>query len=341
MAAIVSSPDFREQASNPILSYDARMSAVPCGHDPVLMEAVLRELAPRAGQRIVDCTMGLGGHAQLIAQKLGPGGLLIGIDADPRNLELARMRLGNAPCPIRFFHANFAELPQVLAAAQIPRVDGLLADLGVSTNQLFDSQYGLSFSIDMDLDMRLDPRVPRSAADLVNSLPERDLANVLYELAQERYSRRIARKIVEARRVSPITTTLRLCELVRQAVGKRPRRITGTQRTHSQRRAPEIDDATRTFLALRMEVNQELPHLQALLEAAPRCLNAGGRRVVISLQSSEDRVVKRALLSAKQRGLLDILTAKPLCPDQQELAGNPRSRSAKLRAAQRTAIEAL
>jgi 16S rRNA (cytosine1402-N4)-methyltransferase len=223
----------------------------------------------------------------------------------------------------------------VLAEIGTPHVDGILADLGLSTNQLFDPHYGLSFAQPMPLDMRIDPRLSRTAADLVNSMREDDLANVLYELAQERYSRRIARKIGDARRLSPINTTDRLAELVRSAIPRRGG-------------APEkIDPATRTFLALRIAVNREVENLAALLEQAPRALRPpgtgtaegdfrrGGRLAVISFQSTEDRRVKQAFRSAEQAGLLKVLTKKPLSPADDELAQNPRSRSAKLRAAER------
>jgi len=243
----------------------------------------------------------------------------------PRNLEFAsqRVRATAATCTLRFFHANFAELAEVLEAAGIKHVDGVLADLGLSTNQLFDEQYGLSFAQPMPLDMRIDPRIRRTAADLVNTMREDDLANVLYELAQERYSRRIARKIGEARRLSPIKTTDRLAELVRSAIPKRGG-------------APEkIDPATRTFLALRIAVNREVENLAALLEQAPRALSPGGRLAVISFQSTEDRLVKQAFRSAEQTGLLKIVTKKPVSPAEAELAKNPRSRSAKLRIAER------
>jgi 16S rRNA (cytosine1402-N4)-methyltransferase len=292
-----------------------------------LLNEVLETLDPRPGQVFVDCTLGRGGHAAAVAERLGPAGLLIACDVDPRNLEFARQRLAGASCPIRFFHANFAELPEVLEAVAVPAVDGILADLGLSTNQLFDPHYGLSFAQPMALDMRIDPRLPRTAADLVNSMREDDLANVLYELAQERYSRRIARKIGEARRLSPITTTDRLAGLVRSAVpsgagahGKRER----------------IDPATRTFLALRIAVNQELDNLAALLKQAPAKLSQPGGRVgIISFQSTEDRLVKQAFRSAEQAGVLKLITKKPLSPAPEELAANPRSRSAKLRVAER------
>ena len=297
------------------------------GHEPVLLQEVLQILAPSSGKVFLDCTTGRGGHATAVAQHLGPQGLLILLDADPRNLEFARDRLRDAPCRTRFFHANFAELSDVLKIAGHQRVDGILADLGLSTNQLFDPQYGLSFSQPMPLDMRIDPRNEKTAADLVNHLKEEDLANVLYELAQERYSRRIARKIVEARKISPIKTTDRLAEIVRSAIPSRP------NKRGARGGAPvEIDPATRTFLALRMVVNQERENLQSLLQTAPRHLSGGGRLAVISFQSTEDRMVKQAFRSAEQTGLVKIITPKPLSPADQEIAANPRSRSAKLRA---------
>jgi len=293
------------------------------GHDPVLLDEVIRALALAPGKTIVDCTLGRAGHSSAIAEQLGPTGLLIGLDVDPRNLEFAKARLADVPCQVRLFHANFAELPDVLHTAGIAKVDGILADLGLSTNQLFDPHYGLSFGADMSLDMRIDPRIRRSAADLVANLPEADLADVLYNLAQERYSRRIARKIAEARRISPITSTERLADLVRAAIPKRGG-------------APEkIDPATRTFMALRMAVNQEMENLDALLTQAPKFLNPGGRFAVISFHSMEDRPVKQAFRSAEQTGFLALVTKKPLSPSDSEIAANPRSRSAKLRVAEK------
>ena len=297
----------------------------PTGHDPVLLSEILEYLGPAQGKTFVDCTLGRAGHASAIAAHLGADGLLIGLDADPRNLQFAQSRLADAPCRVRLFHANFAELKDVLNEVGIDQVDGILADLGISTNQLFDEQYGLSFSQDMPLDMRLDPRIPETAADFVNKMRETDLANVLYELAQERYSRRIARKIVDARRTSPINSTERLAELVRSAIPTRGG-------------APErIDPATRTFMALRMKVNRELENLEALLTQAPTFLKSGGRIGIVSFHSMEDRLVKQAFRSAEQTGQLRILTKKPLSPSDTELASNPRSRSAKLRVGERVA----
>jgi len=289
------------------------------GHESVLLDEVLSWVAPRPGGTVVDCTVGRGGHSLAIAQRMEPSGLLIGLDVDQRNLEYAQPRLAEARTRVRLFHANFANIADVLKEAEVDAVDGILADLGLSTNQFLDPQYGMSFAQDMPLDMRLDLRIRQTAADLVNHLREQDLADVLYNLAQERHSRRIARKIAEARRISPITTTGRLAEIVRSAIGKRSG-------------APEkIDPATRTFLALRMCVNQEIQKLQAFLATAPRLLKPGGRLAVISFQSTEDRLVKQAFRSTAESGLFDVLTKKPISPTEAEIARNPRSRSAKLR----------
>lgn len=294
------------------------------GHDPVLLTETLDLMNIQPGAVVVDCTLGRGGHVQAIADRVGSAGLVLAIDADERNIHFARQRLAQHSARIRFFHANFSELGDVLAHAQIARVDAVLADLGISTNQLFQNEYGMSFARPMPLDMRIDPRSRRSAANLVNELPETELANVLYNLAQERYSRRIARKIADARRFSPIMTTDRLAELVRSAVPSRGG-------------APsKIDPATKTFLALRMAVNQEVENLSALLEQAPRFLSQGGRLAVISFQSTEDRMVKQAFRSAEQVGLLKVITKKPVTPADDEITRNSRSRSAKLRVGERT-----
>jgi len=301
------------------------METPASGHDPVLIRETLEYLDPRSGETIVDCTLGRAGHASVIATRLGPDGLLIGCDVDPRNLEFAQSRLTNSPCRIRLFHANFAELREVLVAAGVGSVNGILADLGLSTNQLFDPHYGLSFAQPMPLDMRIDPRLTITASTLVNSMKEADLADLLFDLAQEHFSRRIARKIGDARRLSPITTTDRLAEICRSAI---PSKRGGS---------PEkIDPATRTFLALRMAVNREVQNLSAFLALAPAALAPDARLAVISFQSTEDRLVKQAFRSAEQTGLVKILTKKPLSPAPDELASNPRSRSAKLRAARKT-----
>jgi len=289
------------------------------GHESVLLDEVMSWLAPPARATVIDCTIGRAGHSLALAQHLGPHGLLIGLDVDPRNLEYAKARLAEVEPQFRLFHANFAEIQAVFAQAGIDSADAILADLGLSTNQFLDPRYGMSFSSDMPLDMRLDPRITQTAADLVNKMPQEDLANVLYNFAQERYSRRIARMIADARRVSPIKTTGRLAEIVRSAIGK------------SGARGEKIDPATRTFLALRMAVNREIENLQTLLATAPRLLKSGGRLAVISFQSMEDRLVKQAFRSAAESGSYEVLTKKPIGPAEAEIARNPRSRSAKLR----------
>ena len=304
----------------------------PAGHDPVLLAEVIDALLSPSVDRpwvIVDCTLGRGGHARAIADQLRPIDLLIGLDADPRNLAYAGTRLAGVACQTRLFHANFAQLPDALTAAGLPAVasvDGLLADLGISTNQLFDPAYGLSFGTDMPLDMRIDPDTPRSAADWVNQTPEGELADVLYNLADERYSRRIARKVVDARRRAPIKTTGQLAELVRSAIPRRPG-------------PPDrIDPATRTFMALRMAVNDEVANLDALLARGPAALRADGRIAVISFHSVEDRKVKQAFRAADGLGQLRVLTNRPVVPSDDEVNRNSRSRSAKLRVAQRTGV---
>ena len=302
------------------------MDLPAAGHEPVLLDEVLTTLNPQPGQVFVDCTLGRAGHSSAITQRLGESGVLIALDADPRNLEYAQTRLKGAPCTVRLFHANFAELEDVLAEAKAPLVHGVIADLGISTNQLFDPVYGLSFAQEMNLDMRLDPRIDRTAADIVNSTREDDLADLLFDLAQERYSRRIARKIAEARRQAPITSTERLADLVRSAI---PSRGGGA--------GDKIDPATRTFMALRMAVNDELGNLSQLLRQAPEHLHPGGRLGVICFHSTEDRLVKQAFRSLEQTGHFSLVTKKPISPTDEEINRNPRSRSAKLRVIQRSA----
>jgi 16S rRNA (cytosine1402-N4)-methyltransferase len=245
--------------------------------------------------------------------------MLIALDVDPDNLKYARKRieaLELKKVELRTFHANFGEAEDVLAELQAPEVDGLLADLGVSTNQLLDHQHGLSFNADRPLDMRLDPRIRTQAADLLVEWDQKQIAHVLQEYAQERYAWRIARKIVQTRTREPILTTGQLARLVRAVVpGK----------------WSQIDPATRTFQALRMAVNNELEVLEQLLDAVPGIMTASGRAVFLSFHSGEDRLVKQAVRSWEQRGLAKGLTKKPLEPSEEEMQKNPRSRSAKLR----------
>jgi 16S rRNA (cytosine1402-N4)-methyltransferase len=286
-------------------------------HQPVLATEVLRLLTPATGETWVDCTTGGGGHTRLIAERVGPNGRVLALDRDPAMLELARPRL--AGLPVTLIATSFDQLGEVLAANGLATVDGVLADLGFSSDQLENSQRGLSFQLDGPLDMRLNQAQGETAAQMVARLNERDLAKVIFEFGEERYSRRIARKIVESRRKEPIRTTAQLADLVRQCM---PR----GKRKHA------IDPATRTFQALRIAVNDELAVLEALLRQLPALVRPGGRVGVISFHSLEDRRVKQAL---RDKQTWQLLTRKPVQPGDEEMRTNPRSRSAKLRAAVR------
>lgn len=310
------------------------------GHEPVLVTEVKTALLPALiditghnNPLFVDCTLGRAGHSIVLSHALPPSARLIGLDLDPRNLEFAAQRLrAQAACQTRLFHANFADLPDVLAQVGLkPQtvgspegVSALLADLGVSTNQLLDPSYGLSISQDGPLDMRLDPEVGTSAAEIVNRWPEDRIADLLFQNADERASRRIARKIAAERKASPINTTRRLADVVRSAIGTRGD-------------PGGIDPATRTFQALRMEANREVANLKRLLETAPDYLRVGGRMAVISFHSGEDRLVKQAFRDAEASGRFRVVGKKPIAPSEAEIAANPRSRSAKLRVLERCA----
>ena len=300
----------------------------PIGHTPVLPHEVCELLAVQSSDTVVDATVGLGGHARLFADSLDSTGRLICLDVDPANLERARANLGDRSCRVEFIHANFAELPRVLGSIGLDRVDVLLADLGVSSTQLDDGERGFSFMRDGPLDMRMDPRLATTAADLVNRLKERDLADVLFYNAQEMRSRRIAKLICNERRNSRITTTGRLAEMVARAQGINP----------SSHKA-KIHPATRTFMALRMAVNDEIPNLETLLKDAPAVLNPDGRFGVIAFHSVEDKAVKLDFRKRKTEQVYQVLTKKPVTAGDEERRANPRARSAKLRAVRRLPTE--
>jgi 16S rRNA (cytosine1402-N4)-methyltransferase len=285
-------------------------------HRPVLPAEVLRLLDPQPGQTWVDCTTGGGGHARMIADRLGPTGRLIGLDQDPTMLELARPRL--AGLPVTLVRANFDHLPEVLRGQGIETVDGVLADLGFSSDQMDRADRGLSFRENGPLDMRLDPTTGQTAADLVNTLSEAALADVFWEYGEERHSRRVARRIVERRAERPFETTADLAELVRRSVP----------------RSGGIDPATRVFQALRIALNDELGALERLLAALPAVVKTGGKAGVISFHSLEDRRVKQAFRGA---AVWRPVTKKPVEASDEEAARNPRARSAKLRVAVRLA----
>ncbi|MCZ7587193.1 MAG: 16S rRNA (cytosine(1402)-N(4))-methyltransferase RsmH [Deltaproteobacteria bacterium] len=301
------------------------MRSVP--HRPVLLENALEFLAPKPEGVYVDATVGAGGHARAIAERLG-GGLLIGLDRDASALDLARRNLAALGARITLHHAAFSRLTEILDLLSIERVDGVLADLGVSSMQLDEPERGFSFRSDAPLDMRMDRTGGETAADLLKRLPERELANAIYEYGEERFSRRIARRIVEERRRGIEWTGRSLAELVAKAIPGSPR--------------GRIDPATRTFQALRILVNREWEEIEKLLPAAIERCRPGGRIVVIAFHSLEDRIVKRRFRrwagreadASGERGpaRVRILTPKPVGPTDEERRENPRSRSARLRA---------
>ena len=295
-------------------------------HKAVLQEQVIDLLDPAGRNVLVDCTVGLGGHAEALLAAAGPEATLIGLDVDEENLLKARERLSRFGSRARLFHANHRDLDEVLAAADLTAADAILADLGVSSNQLDDPERGLSFQVDGPIDMRLDRRIERKAADAIGELSEAELADVIYAYGEERYSRRIARAIVAARKRGPILGTVALAEIVRRAVPAAARRT---------RRG--VHPATRTFQALRIHVNDLLGALDGLLGKIPDCLAIGGRAAVISFQSLEDRRVKRAFADWVAGGRAQLLNRKIIQPTAEEIADNPRSRSAKLRGIQRVA----
>jgi 16S rRNA (cytosine1402-N4)-methyltransferase len=292
-------------------------------HVPVLLKEAIDFLNVRRGGTYIDATVGLGGHSYEIAKRLGAPGHLIGVDKDPAALEIAGQRLAGSDWPaIELRQGSFAGL----ANSRELKADGILADIGVSSLQLDDAARGFSFQADGPLDMRMDPHAERTAEQVVNHLDERELADVIYEFGEERRSRRIARAICRSR---PIRTTAQLAEIVSAAA----RPMNRGQDKYDQRR---IHPATLTFQALRIFVNRELDDLKALLDAAPRILKPGGRLVVISFHSLEDRIVKDALREGEKKyKYFRVLTKKPVVASESESDRNPRARSAKLRAAER------
>jgi 16S rRNA (cytosine1402-N4)-methyltransferase len=290
-------------------------------HVPVMTAEVLQHLRPERGGIFIDCTLGLGGHARALLE--AGATRLIGLDRDRHALARAEETLSAWRDRIDLVHSDYRALDDVLDARHITVVDGALADLGVSSMQFDGPGRGFSFQRDEPLDMRMDQSAGDTAADLVARSSERELADAIFQYGEERFSRRIARAIVDARRETPVATTGRLASIVRRAI---PRR--GFAR---------IDPATRTFQALRIWVNRELENLDRFLETAVRRLRAGARLVVITFHSLEDRIVKHTLraLESGDAGVR-VLTKKPIVPSDEEITRNPRARSAKLRAAERT-----
>jgi 16S rRNA (cytosine1402-N4)-methyltransferase len=294
-------------------------------HVPVMMSQVLEYLAPTPGNRYIDCTLGLGGHSEAVLERSAPDGELLGLDADPAALALARARLEVFGQRVVLVQANFDRLEAQARAHGFVDVDGVLFDLGVSSLQLGLSGRGFTFRASEPLDMRMDPTSGPTAADLLATLTERELADLIYQYGEDRASRRIARSIVYHRERRALETTDDLVGAIISAVGGQRGRI---------------HPATRTFQALRIAVNRELEVLPVALEQALRLLRSGGRLVVISFHSLEDRIVKRFMLeraSATASSPIRIMTRRPIAPDEAETRANPRARSAKLRACQRAA----
>ncbi len=306
-------------------------------HRPVLISETIALLDPREGGVFLDATLGGGGHSAELLERIGPTGRLIGVDRDPDALEYARERLKDHEDRATLVQGNFRDIGAILGSAGIGELDGAVFDLGVSSHQL-DSQRGFSFMRDEPLDMRMSPSEGEpSAADVVNRYSEADLADLIYNYGEERYSRRLARSIVERRQRAPIKTTGELVNVIVSAVGRK---------YHGQ----DIHPATRTFQAIRIEVNRELDAVEVGVASAIDALRIGGRICVISFHSLEDRIVKQLFRKFSgrcecpprlpecrcgAREILKILTRKPVTPSPEEIRDNPRSRSSKLRCAQR------
>lgn len=292
-------------------------------HVPVLLNEVIEALDPSPGKVIIDGTLGGGGHALALAEKVGPEGLIIGLDRDSIPIERAIRTMQDLP--VRVLQANFCNMPEVLDeinevdGLEIKQVDGVLLDLGLSSDQLADSERGFSFSNDGPLDLRFDTERGEPTWRLIDRLSQENLADLIYAYGEERHSRRIARAIIKRRQESTIRTTVELAEVVRRAV----------PRTRDSQR---IDPATRTFQALRIASNEELKSLEIVLRRIPECLAPGGRVAIISFHSLEDRRVKEAF---REDDRYEVITRRPIRASEEEISQNPRSRSAKMRVASR------
>lgn len=295
-------------------------------HIPVLTNQILQFLAPREGQIFVDCTLGIGGHTQKISEALNGTGAIYGIEVDERNLSLARERLVAAK-NVHFIHDNFENFEAIgkEIIKKEGRIDGILFDLGLSSLHVDEASRGFSFQKDGPLDMRFDPRQETTAADIINEYSEEELIEIFKTYGEERFSNSIARNIVDHRKRNRFTTTLQLANFIESCVG-------GRRGGHA---GPRIHPATRVFQALRIATNREIEVLHIALASAISMLGQGGRIVVISYHSLEDRLVKNMFRDAKKALILNVLTKKPIKPDVHEIASNRRSRSACLRAAEK------
>jgi 16S rRNA (cytosine1402-N4)-methyltransferase len=306
-------------------------------HETVLKHEAVEGLNVRPDGVYVDCTLGGAGHTCLIAEHLGPTGTVIGIDQDDTALQAAHERLRDVGCRVHLIKSNFRRLTEILASLGLERVDGVLFDLGVSSPQLDEGERGFSYHQDAPLDMRMDPEAPLTAREVVNTWSEAELARILSQYGEERFARRIARMMVNRRKVTPIETTGELAEIIKEAIPA-PARRTGPH------------PARRSFQAIRIAVNDELNAFQSALEQAIDGLNPGGRVAVITFHSLEDRICKRTFQEKEKRcvcppefpvcvcdqqPVLRVITKKPILPSEEEIRENPRARSAKLRIAEK------
>lgn len=291
-------------------------------HVPVLPKEVIKYLDPKPNENFIDCTLGGGGHTLAILEKTEPNGKVLGIDEDPDALKIVESKIKNAEYKKRLIpvNDNFKNLKKIVDRGKFKKISGILLDLGMSSSQLEESGRGFSFQKKEPLDMRYNLQGPLTAEKIVNYWSSQDIEKILKEYGEERFSRIIAREIVEARKAKPIETTLRLVEVVEKAVPGWYRRA-------------RIHPATKTFQSLRIAVNDELNSLNSVLPQALEILGQGGRMTIISFHSLEDRIVKNFLRDKAKEGLVKILTKKPIVPQEREIIINPRSRSAKLRAA--------
>ena len=316
-----------------------RRSTPPGEHRPVLLDEVLAALAPADGAVVVDCTVGWGGHAVVLLRRAGPAGRLIGMDLDPDHLPRARERLEAVGFPFALHHGNFAGLPAILAAEGVPAVDRLIADLGMSSMQVDDTERGFSYVRDGPLDMRMDRTRGRTAADLLATISREELAGALRELGDEPAANRVAGLLVEAARRGELKRTTDVARLLTEAAGPgEPGRVGARRKSWRPHAGPgrwESHPAARTFQTLRILVNRETANLEHLLRVLPDVLRPGGRAAVISFHSGEDRRVKAAFRAGRDAGVYAEVSAEPIRPTFAERAANPRSRSAKLRWARR------
>jgi len=298
----------------------------PLLHEPAMVPQILELLRPASGDIALDLTVGTGGHSLAFAAALGPKGLLVGIDADPGALAVARSRLeAAAECPFQLFHARFGQAARVACEAGVASFNVALADLGVGTHQLLQAARGFSFDSESRLDMRYDASAGPSAWDVVNTSSERELADIFHQYGEERYSRQIAAAICRRRAEAPIETAAELADLIRSVAARR------TPRGRTWR----IHPATRSMMALRIFVNREIEELQALLDVLPGLMGRGGRAAILTYHSLEARCVKETWRRQAKEGVWEILTPSPLKPGTEQVRGNPRIRSAQLRAARR------